>query len=87
MSKLEEVREMIATDLRDRIIDDWYTMDAIISDHKEETANAAVELAMDIMHAELGSEFNEDDLDAIMEEEYGSLGDFIEGVIYDEWDV
>ena len=87
MSKLKEVLEMIKDDVESDIQTEWYSLEEIINDKKEELKDEMLDKAMDIMHMELGSEFNEEDLDALFEEDYNDFLQFVDDTIYTEWDV
>lgn len=87
MSKIKETVEMIKDDVENAISMEWYSLEEIINDKKEELKDEMLDKAMDILHIEMGSDFTDEDLNALFEEDYNSFEEFVEDTIYTEWDI
>ena len=87
MNKLEEAKDAIRDAVENEAINGWYAIDELINDHKEQTKEACFDRALDAMQEILGSEFDEADADALLENDYGSLMEMIDDYIYSEWDI
>ena len=87
MSKLEEAKDAIRDAVENEAINGWYALDEVIREHKEQTIEACFDRAMDAIQEILGAEFDEEDADALLADDYGSLMEMIDDYIYSEWDV